>query len=90
MNSHNINQDDPYGGDVINIFNDGIIPTAGPFGPFYELESSSSAKELKVGEALTHKSRIYHFEGNEKHLNEIAKDILGIDLSERVIFWNAE
>jgi uncharacterized protein DUF6786 len=86
VNSHNINQEDPYGGDVINIFNDGIIPTAGPFGPFYELESSSSAKELKVGEALTHKSRIYHFEGSEKHLNEIAKDILGIDLSKRVIF----
>ncbi|RRQ48619.1 hypothetical protein DZC72_13085 [Maribacter algicola] len=86
MNSQKTEQIDPYGGDVINIFNDGTIATAGPFGPFYELESSSSAKELEVGAVQTHVSKTYHFEGDEVYLDAIAEAILGVKLSNRVIF----
>jgi len=35
-------------------------------GPFYELESSSPAANLKPGEKLVHRQRIMHFEGNEE------------------------
>ncbi len=86
MNSQKTKQTDPYGGDVINIFNDGTTATAGPFGPFYELESSSSAKELKKGEKIIHVSRTYHFEGDAQSLDEIALATLGIRLSDRVKF----
>ena len=35
-------QQNPYGGDVINSYNDGPpAPGAAPLGPFYELETSS-------------------------------------------------
>ncbi|MGA9638190.1 MAG: DUF6786 family protein [Flavobacterium sp.] len=37
----------------MNVFNEGITETAGSFGSFYEIETSSSAKELKVGESQT-------------------------------------
>jgi len=83
-NSQKTEQTDPYRGDVINIFNDGITPTAGPFGPFYELESSSSARELKTGEEIVHVSRTYHFEGAEDNLDKIALSVLGIKVSDRV------
>lgn len=47
---------DPYGGDVINVFNDGIVDGFGPFGPFFELESSSHTRELEPGSPCsTHK-----------------------------------
>ncbi len=84
VNSKKENNTDPYGGDVINIFNDGITPTAGPFGPFYEVESSSSAKELDVGKDIKHTSKTYHFEGDEEYLDEISLNVLGLKLSDRV------
>jgi len=86
VNSQKEINDAPYAGDVINIFNDGITPTAGPFGPFYELESSSSAKELQVGQIITHKSKTYHFEGNEDDLDKIALATLGVKVSNRIQF----
>ena len=86
VNSQKLENEAPYRGDVINIFNDGITPTAGPFGPFYELESSSSAKELKVSEKIVHTSRTYHFEGAEDYLDEIALSVLGIKVSNRIRF----
>ncbi len=49
---------------------------------FYELESSSSSKELQVGESMRHIHKTYHFEGKQEDLNLIAKRVLGIDLSE--------
>ena len=37
-------QDDPFGGDVVNSYNDGPLgPGEPPLGPFYEIESSSPA-----------------------------------------------
>lgn len=73
-------QENPFGGDVINIFNAGQLETGERLGRFYELESSSSAKALKVGESMTHVHATYHFEGAESLLNEIAEKILQVSL----------
>lgn len=74
-------QDEPYRGDVVNAYNDGPpAPGKKPLGPFYELETSSPAFALKVGESGTHIQQTYHFEGAEDQLNEIAFKVLGVDL----------
>lgn len=72
----------PYGGDVINVFNDGEWEDGGPFGPFYELETSSLAKALKVGESLSHYHETYHFEGSKEKLGVIAEKVLGVSIQE--------
>ena len=72
--------DEPYAGDVLNAYNDGKLEDGTQMGPFYELESSSSTCALKSGENLTHKQRTYHFESDKKTLNNIAKDVLGVEL----------
>ena len=41
-------QKEPYSGDVINSYNDGPLADGSQLGPFYEIESSSPAKELKA------------------------------------------
>lgn len=71
----------PYGGDVINIFNDGAAGGK-PFGPFYELESSSNALELNVGENQEHYQNTYHFSGDVKALNALALQLLGVSLAD--------
>ncbi len=74
-------QKDPYGGDVINSYNDGPLgPGKKPLGPFYELETSSPAEELKKGESVEHIHKTFHFIGSEKELNYLAEEILGVDL----------
>jgi hypothetical protein len=75
----------PYKGDVINSYNDGPLENGEILGPFYELESSSPAKELESSESITHIHRTYHFEGNIKEVNEIAKRVLRIDLNDIVL-----
>jgi hypothetical protein len=75
-------QDDPYAGDVINSYNDGPLETGEQLGPFYELESSSAAKELKQDDSIKHIHKTYHFEGEYESLNSIAKQTLNIDLNE--------
>ncbi|MCB0630712.1 MAG: DUF6786 family protein [Saprospiraceae bacterium] len=82
-------QDDPYGGDVVNSYNDGPVEPGGEaMGPFYELETSSPALALKAGESGTHTQQTYHFSGNEGMLNEIAELLLGVSLSD--IEWAFE
>ncbi len=75
-------QKEPYKGDVINSYNDGPLADGLQLGPFYEIESSSPAKELKKGESLEHKQTICHFEGDYQSLNLIAQKLLGINLDE--------
>ncbi len=76
-------QEHPYDGDVANSYNDGPpSPGAKPLGPFYELESSSMAKELKPGESLSHIHRTFHFTGTESELDQISRRILGVVLAE--------
>jgi len=76
-------QDKPFGGDVVNSYNDGpSAPGAKPLGPFYELESSSPAAALKPGETLGHVHTTIHFQGEEKALDQIARQALGVGLAE--------
>jgi hypothetical protein len=74
-------QEKPYGGDVVNSYNDGPPePGQKPLGPFYELETSSPAAALKPGETLVHTHRTMHFVGDSVTLDKIAKKTLGVGL----------
>lgn len=76
-------QDKPFAGDVVNSYNDGPPePGAKPLGPFYELETSSPAAELKPGQTLSHMHRTFHLQGPEKDLDAIAQATLGVSLEE--------
>jgi len=76
-------QDNPYGGDASNSYNDGApAPGAKPLGPFYELESSSPAAALAPGKSLLHSHRTIHLSGPEAALDGIAKATLGVSLDE--------
>ena len=74
-------QEKPFDGDVVNAYNDGLIDGK-QMGKFYELESSSPAATLNVGESMHHFHRTIHLKGNSNELNEITKTLLGIQLSE--------
>ena len=73
-------QKNPYSGDVLNSYNDGPLETGSQLGPFYELESSSAAKELAPGETQVYKQITCHFEGNYPSMKKLVMDCLGIDL----------
>jgi hypothetical protein len=73
-------QNDPYKGDVVNSYNDGPLANGKQLGPFYELESSSRAMALKRGATGTYIQSTYHFEGSFLHMNQLAKQILGVEL----------
>jgi hypothetical protein len=75
-------QKEPFSGDAINAYNDGPVEDGTQMGPFYELESSSPAANLKPGEKLSHTQRIFHFTGNESELSRITSTIFGITLDE--------
>ncbi|KQC31829.1 lipoprotein [Flagellimonas eckloniae] len=78
-------QEQPYKGDVVNSYNDGPpAPGEKQLGQFYELETSSPALALKVGEKSTHTQLTCHFEGDEKSLNKIAQQLLGVSIEEIV------
>lgn len=74
---------DPFGGDLINSYNDGAPePGAKPLGPFYELETSSPALFLKPGNSHTHSQSTVHLTGPREALDVIAKRVLGAGLEE--------
>ena len=76
-------QDNPYGGDAANAYNDGPpAPGAKPLGPFYEIESSSPAAALAPGKGLHHIHRTIHLTGDEKELDAVAKATLGVSLAQ--------
>jgi hypothetical protein len=76
-------QDKPYGGDVVNSYNDGpTTPGGKPLGPFYELETSSPAADLEPGASLVHRHRTLHIVGPEAGLDAVAKKALGVGLAE--------
>ncbi len=75
-------QEQPYAGDVVNSYNDGAATPGGkPFGPFYELETSSPAAALAPGNSLTHTHRTFHFEGATAELDIICQATLGVTLA---------
>ena len=73
---------DPYNGDALNAYNDGKLADGTQMGPFYELESNSSVKALKEGEAITHRQSTFHFEGDKASLNAIAQKVLGVNIDQ--------
>lgn len=76
-------QDQPFAGDVANSYNDGPAePGKKPLGPFYELESSSPAPELKPGDSIQHVHRTFHLVGPAGQLDSIAKSLLGVGLKD--------
>jgi hypothetical protein len=76
-------QKEPYGGDVVNSYNDGpAAPGAKPLGPFYELETSSPAAALAPDGFLTHRHRTIHAVGAKATLDAIARKALGVSLDE--------
>ena len=76
-------QDQPYGGDAANSYNDGPpSPGAKPLGPFYEIESSSPAAALAPGASLTHVHRTLHLTGPEPALDKVARGVLGVSLGD--------
>lgn len=76
-------QDNPYGGDGVNSYNDGPpAPGAAQLGRFYELETSSPAAALKPGDTLTHIHRTIHIQGPTNKLDAVARAALGVGLEE--------
>lgn len=75
-------QDEPFSGDAVNAYNDGPMENGTQLGPFYEIESSSPAAQLKPGETLNHKHSTIHFMGKESSLDAISRKILGVGLNE--------
>ncbi len=64
-------QKNPFSGDVLNSYNDGPLEDGSQMGPFYELEDSSPAAELKAGESLKHVNLTIHLTGDESALNAL-------------------
>jgi hypothetical protein len=76
-------QKEPYGGDVVNSYNDGSpAPGKPPLGGFYELETSSPGLALAPGAKGRHAHRTFHFVGEPALLEPIAKEVLGVGLAE--------
>jgi hypothetical protein len=76
-------QKDPFAGDVVNAYNDGVpAPGVKQLGPFYELETSSPAAELAPGAALDHVHRTIHFQGGRAALDAMARACLGVSLGD--------
>jgi len=75
-------QDNPFSGDALNSYNDGPLADGSQMGPFYELETSSPAADLKPGESLSHIQFTIHLTGDLNKLDEISRKVLGVSLDE--------
>jgi len=73
-------QEKPFGGDVINSYNDGPLEDGSQLGPFYELETSSMAAALKPGKSLSHLSKTIHITGEDEAINTIVTNLFGVEL----------
>lgn len=72
----------PFSGDVVNAYNDGPLEDGRQLGPFYELESVSPAAFLSPGQTLTHRHSVFHFSGDEKAIDPICRQTLGVSLEQ--------
>jgi hypothetical protein len=75
-------QENPYSGDALNSYNDGPLEDGSQMGPFYELETSSPAADLKPGESLSHIQYTLHLKGDTSELDKVSRKILGVSLEE--------
>jgi hypothetical protein len=75
-------QKEPFGGDVVNSYNDGATePGKASLGGFYEIETSSPALALPAGAIAVHTQRTFHFVGDRAALDPIAEKALGVSAS---------
>lgn len=77
-------QDDPFNGDVINAYNDGMTDEGTIMGPFYEIESSSPGAPLSAGESLRHVQNIVHIQAGDEVIAPIVKHLFGVELADVV------
>jgi len=76
-------QADPYGGDVVNSYNDGPTEPGGPsLGGFYEIETSSPAAALAPGQSIRHVHTTLHVVGDVGALDPLARQVLGVSVEE--------
>ncbi|HEY6978588.1 MAG TPA: DUF6786 family protein, partial [Chitinophagaceae bacterium] len=75
-------QKEPFKGDVVNSYNDGPLQDGSQLGPFYEIESSSPASELKRGEVQEYRQITCHLQGDYNSLRELSKQLLGVELND--------
>lgn len=81
VNSLWAQQPDPYGGDVINSYNDGPTAPGKPsLGGFYEIETSSPAAALAPGASLEHVHATLHAVGSAASLDALATKVLGVSI----------
>jgi hypothetical protein len=74
-------QAEPYGGDVVNSYNDGPTGPGKPsLGGFYEIETSSPAAALAPGESIRHVHTTLHVVGDPAQLEPLARRVLGASL----------
>jgi hypothetical protein len=90
LNSEWNMQDKPFEGDVLNVYNDGPDENGTVLGPYFELETSSSSRELHPEEQIEHTHTTLHFTGNFDELNKIANQLLETDLNTIKNTINAE
>ena len=83
VNSAWAQQKDPYGGDVVNAYNDGPTEPGKPsLGGFYEIETSSPAAALAPGQTMRHVHTTLHVVGDPATLEPLARTVLGVSLSD--------
>ena len=75
-------QKQPYKGDVINSYNDGPLQDGTQMGPFYEVESSSAAQELKPGSTQEYHQTTIHLQGDYTTLKNIVQQLIHVDLDD--------
>jgi hypothetical protein len=75
-------QENPFSGDALNSYNDGPLADGSQMGPFYELETSSPAADLKPGESLSHIQFTLHFTGDPVELDRVSRKVLGVSIEE--------
>lgn len=83
-------QEQPYAGDVINCYNDGLNESGSSLakGGFYELETISPALALAPGGAYTHIHRTFRLQAQSDStddlsaLSSVAKHVFGVSLDE--------
>jgi len=75
-------QEQPFGGDVVNSYNDGPLDDGTQLGPFYELEASSSAAELKPDQSHEHINTTIHITGEDEGINKLLNKLFGVGADE--------
>ncbi len=74
-------QEDAFGGDALNSYNDGPTEDGTIMGPFFEIETSSPCATLSPGQTLTHTQTTIHVHGPKNALREVAKRVFGPGLT---------